>query len=88
VGLSTSDLAAAILVGGGLASITVGVLLRAQRRSESLAELLELVGGEHDVPVAAVTESPASVRWRKCWLGPTSRSGQGSTCSWPVSLRS
>jgi tight adherence protein B len=60
MGLSVGDVAAAILVGGGLASATVGVLLRARGRSETLAELLELVGGEQDIPVTAVTESPAS----------------------------
>lgn len=53
-------LPAAGLVGAGTAAVVVGVLLRARDRSRSLAELLELVGGEEEVPVAAVTESPAS----------------------------
>lgn len=58
--VGASGLLAAVLVGLGLASAVVGVLLRSQRRTESLAELLELVGGEHDVAVEAVTESPAA----------------------------
>lgn len=53
-------LLAALLVGLGLAGAVTGVLLRAQRRSQTLAELLELVGGELDVPVESVTESPAA----------------------------
>lgn len=58
--VGVSGLLAAVLVGLGLAAAVVGVLLRSQRRTESLAELLELVGGEHDVAVEAVTESPAA----------------------------
>ena len=52
------DLTAALLVGGGLAVVVTGALLRLQRRSRSLAELLELDGGAQDVPVPVVTESP------------------------------
>lgn len=59
--LTASGAVAALLVGGGLALAVVGVLLRAQRRTETLAELLELAGGEHDVPVEAVTETPAGL---------------------------
>jgi tight adherence protein B len=60
MGLSATQVFSALLVGLGLAAAVVGVLVRAQRRSESLADLLDLVGGEYDVPVEAVTESPAA----------------------------
>jgi tight adherence protein B len=58
--LGSGGVAASLMVGLGLALSVVGVLLRAQRRTESLAELLDLAGGEHDVPVEAVTETPAA----------------------------
>lgn len=57
---SSLVLPAAGLVGAGASAVVVGILLRAQRRGQSLAELLELAGGEHDVPVEAVTETPAA----------------------------
>lgn len=60
VGQTNTQLLAAVLVGLGLAAAVVGILIRAQRRSETLAELLDLIGGEHDVQVEAVTESPAA----------------------------
>ncbi len=53
-----AGVAAALSVGAGLSLMVVGTLLRSQRRTETLAEILELAGGEHDVPVEAVTESP------------------------------
>ena len=58
--LNPAGVGAALFVGVGLAVAVVGVLLRAQRRSETLAELLDLVGGELDIPVEVVTESPES----------------------------
>lgn len=58
MGINAAGLLAALFIGVGLAAAVLGVLLRVQRRSESLAELLSLVGGELDVPVEAVTESP------------------------------
>lgn len=58
--IGVSGVLAALLVGAGLAALVVGVLLRSQRRSEQLAQVLDLVGGEYDVPVEAVTESPAA----------------------------
>lgn len=58
--LGSMALAAAALVGLGLALTVVGVLTGIRRRGESLAELLDLVGGERDVPVEAVTETPAA----------------------------
>lgn len=57
--VGATGVVAALSVGAGLSLVVVGTLLRSQRRSETLAELLELAGGEHDVPVEAVTESPA-----------------------------
>lgn len=58
MGINATGVFAAVFIGVGLATAVLGVLLRAQRRSESLAELLSLVGGELDVPVEVVTESP------------------------------
>ena len=58
MGINATGLFAALLVGTGLAVAVLGILLRAQRRSETLAELLSLVGGELDVPVEVVTETP------------------------------
>jgi tight adherence protein B len=58
MGIDATGLFAALFIGVGVATAVLGVLLRAQRRSETLAELLALVGGELDVPVEAVTESP------------------------------
>lgn len=47
---------AALLVGGGLALIVVGLLQRVRERDAALAEILELPYGERDVPVTSVTE--------------------------------
>lgn len=52
----TAVVLAALLIGGGLALIVVGLLQRVRERDAELAALLELPYGEHDVPVAAVTE--------------------------------
>lgn len=60
MGIGAAGVLAAVLVGTGLAALVVGVLLRSQRRSEKLAQVLNLVGGEFDVPVEAVTESTAA----------------------------
>lgn len=49
---------AAATVGAGLSLTVTGMLLRVQRRQRSLAELLDLAGGEAEVPVEVVTESP------------------------------
>ncbi|MGH9282392.1 MAG: hypothetical protein ACRD0S_05590, partial [Acidimicrobiales bacterium] len=46
----------ALLVGSGLACLTVGLLVRARERDTALAEILDLPFGERDVPVEAVTE--------------------------------
>ena len=54
-------LAAALLVGGGLAMVVVGLLRRGRDRQRALAEILDLPYGEHDVPIEAVTEQPSLV---------------------------
>ena len=46
-----------LVIGLGLATLVVGLLLRGRDREESLAEILDLPYGERDVPVDAVTES-------------------------------
>ena len=53
----TSGVLAALLVGGGLAAVVVGILLRGRERTRELARILELPYGERDVPVEAVTET-------------------------------
>jgi tight adherence protein B len=45
-----------VLVGGGLALVVVGVLLRGHERDHDLARILDLPFGERDVDVEAVTE--------------------------------
>src|SRR4051794_8565774 len=51
-----SALALMVLVGGGLALVVVGVLLRGHERDGDLARILDLPFGERDVDVEAVTE--------------------------------
>ena len=51
-----SALVLMVLVGGGLALVVVGVLLRGHERDGDLARILDLPFGERDVDVAAVTE--------------------------------
>lgn len=55
---ATTEVLAAMLVGGGSALVITGLLLRVQRRQQSLLELFDLDGGEAEVPVEVVTESP------------------------------
>ena len=45
-----------LLVGGGLALVVVGLLLRGHERDNDLARILDLPFGERDVDVEAVTE--------------------------------
>lgn len=45
-----------LVCGIGLSLVVVGMLLRVREREQSLAQILELPWGEHDVPVEAVTE--------------------------------
>ena len=46
----------ALLVGAGLALLTVGMLVRRREHDEELADILDLPFGERDVPVESVTE--------------------------------
>jgi tight adherence protein B len=55
--MKTSTLIAMLLVGGGLAAVVVGVLLRVQARQEQLSDILDLPFGERDVAIESVTES-------------------------------
>ena len=41
--------------------IAVGVLMRARKREQSLAEILDLPFGEHDVPIEAITETRGAI---------------------------
>jgi tight adherence protein B len=50
-----------IMIGLGMSLIAVGVLMRARRREESLAEILDLPYGEHDVPIEAITETRGAI---------------------------
>jgi len=50
-----------VLIGLGMALIAVGVLMRARKREQSLAEILDLPFGEQDVPVEAVTETRGAI---------------------------
>ena len=51
----------ALLVGGGLAMLVVGVLLRGRERDADLAAILDLPFGERDVRVEAITERPIPI---------------------------
>ena len=51
----------ALLVGAGLALVTVGILVRARERDEDLADILDLPYGERDVPVEAVIEGRSAM---------------------------
>lgn len=59
--MSTSQLAAMILVGGGLALLGVGLLSRVYEREEQLADILDLPWGEQDVDLGAVVEQHSSI---------------------------
>ena len=59
VHLGPREIGASLLVGAGAALAVVGLMMRAQRRTRSLAEILDLAWGERDVPVVSVTETPA-----------------------------
>jgi tight adherence protein B len=59
--VSTSQLLAMLLVGGGLALITVGVLSRTYEREERLADILDLPWGEQDIDLAAAVDQHSSL---------------------------
>jgi tight adherence protein B len=56
-----SSLLTALLVGGGLALLVTGVLLRGRERDADLAAVLDLPFGERDVRVEAITERPVAL---------------------------
>lgn len=58
---SSSTVLPALVVGGGLALLVVGVLLRVRDRERLLAEILDLPFGERDVPVEAITETRSPI---------------------------
>ncbi|HZN13523.1 MAG TPA: type II secretion system F family protein [Acidimicrobiales bacterium] len=55
-----TDLLVALAVGGGMALIAIGILIKARDRDQSLADILDMPYGERDVPVTSVTETHAS----------------------------
>lgn len=63
-----TPLVAALLVGSGLALLTVAFLRRADERDCELAAILELPYGEHDVSIDAVTTSRADLVGRTLGL--------------------
>jgi tight adherence protein B len=50
-----------VLIGMGMSLIAVGVLMRARKREQSLAEILDLPFGEQDVAVEAITETRGAI---------------------------
>ncbi len=59
--MSTGQLAAVLLVGGGLALFGIGLLSRVYEREEQLADILDLPWGEKDVDLAAAIEQHSSL---------------------------
>jgi tight adherence protein B len=55
------DVLLPLLIGLGMSLIAVGVLMRARKREQSLAEILDLPFGEQDVAVEAVTETRGAI---------------------------
>jgi tight adherence protein B len=59
--MSSSQIAAMLFVGGGMALLATGVLMRVYRREERLAEILDLPWGEKDVDLDAAVEQHSSL---------------------------
>ncbi|MGK2949615.1 MAG: type II secretion system F family protein [Acidimicrobiales bacterium] len=59
--MSTSQLAAMALVGGGLALLAVGLLSRVYEREEQLADILDLPWGEKDVDLAGTIDQHSTL---------------------------
>ena len=57
----SSQLAAMIFVGGGLALLAIGLLSRVYEREEQLADILDLPWGEKDVDLSAAVEQHSSL---------------------------
>ncbi len=59
--MSTGQLVAIVLVGGGLALVGIGLLSRVYEREEQLAEILDLPWGEKDIDLGAAIEQHSSL---------------------------
>jgi tight adherence protein B len=59
--VSNGQLAAMVLVGGGLALLAIGLLTRVYEREEQLADILDLPWGEQDVDLRAAVEQHSSL---------------------------
>ncbi len=59
--MSTSQLAAMIFVGGGLALLAIGLLSRIYEREEQLADILDLPWGEQDVDLSSAVEQHSTL---------------------------
>jgi tight adherence protein B len=59
--MSSSQIAAMLFVGGGMALLAIGLLMRVYRREEKLAEILDLPWGEKDVDLEAAVEHSSLV---------------------------
>jgi tight adherence protein B len=59
--MSSSQLAAMTLVGGGMALLAVGLLMRVYQREERLADILDLPWGEKDIDLDAAVEQHSSL---------------------------
>lgn len=59
--MTTSQLVAALLVGGGMAFLAVGLLGRVYEREEQLADILDLPWGERDVDLAAAVDQHSTL---------------------------
>ena len=59
--MSTGQLFATLLVGGGLALLAVGLLTRVYEREERLADILDLPWGERDIDLAAAVEQHSTL---------------------------
>ncbi|HJR24461.1 MAG TPA: type II secretion system F family protein [Acidimicrobiales bacterium] len=59
--MSSSQIAAILFVGGGMALLAVGLLMRVYRREERLAEILDLPWGEKDVDLDAAVEQHSAL---------------------------
>jgi tight adherence protein B len=59
--VSNGQLAAMVLVGGGLALLAIGLLTRVYEREEQLADILDLPWGEQDVDLSSAVEQHSSL---------------------------
>lgn len=59
--MSSTQLAAVLFVGGGLAMVAVGLLSRVYEREEQLADILDLPWGEKDIDLGAAVEQHSTL---------------------------